>query len=189
MSDILKKLTAIFLFTLFLSNTIGYRIVFFYIQQQSDKQLEVCLDKEEYNETDLVTIKVPLYLPYQNDQADFERVDGEITFDGKIYKYVKRKIAEGNLILLCLPDYNKMRLTKEKEDFFKDANDLAQNPHTKKQQSSKSTIKNSFSEYDQFNYKYETALFEVACCHASSNPNAALCSAPHSSPEQPPEPA
>jgi hypothetical protein len=185
--EILKKLTAIFLFTLFLFNVIGYRIVFFYAQQQSDKQLEAKLDRDQYNESELVTIKVPLSLPYQTDQAEFERVDGEITFNGKIYKYVKRKITEGNLILLCLPDYNKMRLKKEKEDFFKDSNNLAQNQGSKKQENSKSSIKNILSEYDPFHYNYVTALFEDNSCHTFSSDGVAICSAPHSSPEQPPE--
>jgi hypothetical protein len=183
----LRKLTAIFLFTLFLFNIIGYRFVFFYAQKQSDKRLEASLDKEQYNESELVTITVPLSLPYQNDQDDFERVDGEITLNGKIHKYVKRKISEGNLVLLCLPDHNKMRLKKEKEDFFKDSNDLAQNHHSKKQENSKSSVKNILGEYDESHHKYVCALFDETSYHTSSNANVPLCSAPHASPEQPPE--
>ena len=158
------------------------------MQQQSDIQLKASLDKNIYNEEELVAVKIPLSLPYQNDQKEFERVDGEISFNGKIYKYVKRKIAEGNLILLCLPDYNKMRLKKEKEDFYKDANSLAQNSGSKKQENSKgNAFKNLLSEYDQVHYKFQSALFKVPLSHRFLNQNNLLAAAPHASPEQPPE--
>ncbi|HLL41614.1 MAG TPA: hypothetical protein VK369_00680, partial [Segetibacter sp.] len=118
----MKKFSAIFLIALFLFNLFGYRILFNYEQQQSDVRLEASLDKQEYNDADLVTIKVPLSLPYVNNQQNFERVDGEITVNGKILKYVKRKITDGNLILLCLPNDNKMRIESAKDEFFKYAN-------------------------------------------------------------------
>ncbi len=93
---------------------VGYRFVFNYAQQQSDQTFIVNLDNDNYNEADLLTIKVPISLPYQNDRQNFERVDGEINFKGKIYKYVKRKIEAGQLVLLCLPDQNKMRIQSAK---------------------------------------------------------------------------
>lgn len=184
----MKKLAAIFLFSLFLANVIGYRIVYYYAQQQADKQFEVSLDTDQYDEADLLTLKVPLALPYQNDWADFERVDGEITFHGKIYKYVKRKITEGNLVLLCLPDYNKMRLKKEKDDFYKDANTLAVNTGTKKQENSKgSSLKNMVSEYDKFSYVSEAPVLTEHLSHRFSLLDAPLFLMPHSSPDRPPE--
>ncbi len=58
-------------------------------------------------------------VPYQIEQKDFERFDGEVNLNGKIYKYVKRKVCDGNLVLLCLPDHNKMNLETAKNDLFK----------------------------------------------------------------------
>lgn len=187
---ILKKLAAIFLFALFLFNITGYKIIFFYAQKQSDARLETSLDKNLYDEADLIAITVPLSLPYQNDQKEFDRVNGEISFNGKIYKYVKRRIAEGNLVLLCLPDYNKMRLKKEKEDFYKDVNSFAQNNGSKKQENSKgNSFKNVLSDYDQVHYQSEVALFGVHLSHKFLKHDCSLSAAPHSSPEQPPEKA
>lgn len=144
----MKKISAILLIALFLFNLFGYRILFHYEQQQSDIRLEASLDKQEYNDADLITIKVPLSLPYVNNQQSFERVDGEITVNGKILKYVKRKISDGNLILLCLPDQNKMRIESAKDEFFKYANDLVQNNQSKKSGNTKSGVfKNLLSEY------------------------------------------
>lgn len=144
----MKKIAAILLIALFVFNLAGYRWVFNYMQQQADVQLAVTLDNNNYNEADLITLSVPTNLPYQTDRPNFERVDGEINYQGKVYKYVKRKIVDGQLVLLCLPDHNKMRLQSARDDFFKNANDLLQNNQSKKSDHSKNTgVKFSVSDY------------------------------------------
>ena len=100
-----------------LFNAIGYRAWFYYAEKKSDRQLEAQLDRNQYKDEDLVTLKIPLHIPYQLNESQFERIDGEITLDGKLYKYVKRKVSEGNLILLCIPDVQKMTLKKAKTGF------------------------------------------------------------------------
>lgn len=185
---IVKKLSAILLIALFLFNLFGYRILFNYAQQQSDLQLEALLDNDEYNEADLLTLKVPLNLPYQNNQEHFERVNGEITVKGKIYKYVKRKVSNGELVLLCIPNHNKMKLQSAKQDFFKYANDLLQNNSSKKTDHSKSgIIKNLSVDYDSYITDYSTANYHVQQVYSSINQLKYLPSSPHALPEQPPE--
>ncbi len=127
----LKKLSAILLLGLFLFNAAGYRVWFYYAQQQADIQMIASLDQDEYNAADLITIKIPINLPYQSNWKEFERVDGEVNIEGKIYKYVKRKVQDGELVLLCLPDKNKTRLTTAKDEFFKYANNLVQHNSSK----------------------------------------------------------
>jgi len=125
------------------------------MQYQSDIQINTLLDKHSYNEADLVMVKVPLSLPYMNEQSDFERVNGEITINGKILKYVKRKISAGNLILMCLPDHNKMIIELAKGDFFKGSIDLVQNNPKKQSGNSKAGIfKNLSVEYDSISYQF-----------------------------------
>lgn len=183
----MKKPAAILLITVYLFNLVGYRLLFNYAQKQSDIKLEASLDKNEFDEADLITLKVPLTLPYLTNQQNFERVDGEITVDGKIYKYVKRKIEDGNLVLLCLPDHNKMRIESAKEEFFKYANDVVQN-NSKKSGSSKAPVfKNVVAEYD-----YYLVELPIKTAVKTANNNFSiyfdhLPSSPHSLPEQPPE--
>ena len=59
-----------------------------YVDQQQTAQLELQLDNKEYDASTLIEIKVPVSLPYQTDWKEFERVDGEIEFNGMHYKYV-----------------------------------------------------------------------------------------------------
>ena len=184
----MKKLAAIFLIIIFLFNIGGYRLWFYFEQQRSDNQIQVLLDKEQYNEAELITIKTPLSLPYQSNTTDFERVSGEINFNGKIYKYVKRKIDNGNLVLLCLPDKNKMQLEKAKADFFKNTTDLAQNDNSKKSDNSKSiSFKNAASEYDQHLFSFKINSISKASVNFGLYKIDALASSPHLSPEQPPD--
>ena len=184
----MKKITAIFLIVIFLFNIGGYRLWFYFEQQRSDKHIEVLLDNEQYNEAELITIKMPLSLPYQSDTRDFERVNGEINFNGKIYKYVKRKIEKGELVLLCLPDKNKMQLEKAREDFFKNTNDLAQTDQSKKSDNSKSiSLKNKVSEYDDHLFSFVINSLNNIPGKLGIYQVENLLSSPHISPEQPPD--
>ena len=167
---------------------VGYKFVFNYAQQKSDQTFVAALDNDTYNDAELLTIKVPISLPYQNDRQNFERVDGEITYKGKIYKYVKRKIVNGELVLLCLPDHNKMSLQSAKADYFKTANDLVQNSQSKKSDHSKNTsFKNLASDYIVETSKNEDLLFAVKLSVNISKEAEHLPSTPHRSPEQPPD--
>jgi len=129
----LKKLAAILLLALFVFNTIGYRLLVEYALNKADNNLEARLDKGHFNESDLITIKVALNLPYQTNQKDFERVNGEINLNGTIYKYVQRKVYNDTLILQCIPHEEKTELQQKANDYFGKVNDLpSSNDNNKK---------------------------------------------------------
>jgi hypothetical protein len=183
----LKKLAAILLILLFLFNLFGYRIYFYYAQHLSDISLEQNLDKDNYDESELISITVPFAMPYQQNSGGFERFNGEISLNGKMYKYVKRKYLDGNIIFLCLPDHNKMNLEAAKNNYVTNINDIQTNS-SKKQDNSKSSIgKNLSTEYDQNVSGYKISYYNVIKRHSFSNQVFSLPTALISSPEQPPE--
>jgi hypothetical protein len=110
--------------------------------------LTVAVDNGDYDSTDLITITIPINIPYLCDWPEFRRVDGEIEFGGKIYRFVKRKVFNGQMILLCLPDENKTQLQAVGNDFFKSVNDLSSAPAGKKQTTALSTFKAVPADYD-----------------------------------------
>ena len=183
----MKKLAAILLLLLFLFNLVGYRLWFNYAQQQSDIQLQASLDKHQYNDAELISIKVPLSMPYQTVQSSYERVDGEIKIDGKIYKYVKRRIVNGELELLCLPDQNKMRLQDAKNNFFRTTNDIATNTDKKSDNTKTNFFKNLTSDYEQQVNLYALSMFAVVKQQYAAAVQYALSSTPHTPPGQPPD--
>jgi sulfur relay (sulfurtransferase) DsrC/TusE family protein len=142
-----KQLATILLLLLLLFNFVGYRLLFDVLQQKANKELVAKLDNNQYNDADLITLTVPLSMPYLADSKDFERKGGEIAIGGKIYHYVKQKISHGNLILKCVPDEQKMHLQNAKDNFFKLANELQNNSNTKNSGDHSQVIKLVISDY------------------------------------------
>jgi hypothetical protein len=127
-----------------LFNLCGYRLVIDYLQQRHTEELTAQLDKDEYADADLISIKTALSLPYYTATMDFERIDGSIRIDGVEYTYVKRRIINDSLELLCLPNPVKQKLQTAKADFFKLSNDL-QRPESNKKAAA--VIKTVLPEY------------------------------------------
>ena len=123
----MRKSASIILLLVLLFNMIGYRAWFFYAEKKADAAMEARIDKDQYDENDLVTLEIPLYNPYQLEQKTFERANGEVNINGKTFRYVKRKVSDGNLILLCLADNHKTVLKKARTNYENAANDLAGN--------------------------------------------------------------
>jgi hypothetical protein len=117
---------AILLILIHLFNTGGYHFVFEKMEQYASKELVEQLDNEEYTDEQLIEMKVPLPMPYQTNWSSFERYNGEIEIGGIHYNYVKRKVWNDTLILLCIPNHGKMSLNSAKEQFFSLVNDLDQ---------------------------------------------------------------
>jgi hypothetical protein len=184
----LKKLAAILLLSIFIFNWVGYRFVVDYMQHKADVQLEARLDKNLYDESQLLELKVPIHLPYQTSWSAYERYDGEIELNGILYKYVERKVSNDTLYLKCLPNTKKMHLETAKDDFFKNTNDLAQNNNSKNSNNSKTlTFKKMMGDYDDHQFSFESNMIleslHLYGKYASKN----LLSSPHISPEQPPD--
>ena len=103
-------------------------------------------------------------------------------------KYVKRKVVNDTLYVMCIPNTKKMHLQSAKDDFFKISNDLIQNNNSKKSDNSKSnTFKNQLSDYIQSlssvnnNSLADSQSFWLPVKFQNT------LSSPHISPEQPPD--
>ena len=141
----MKKIAAIFLLVILFFNWYGYRIAMMVLIQDADKQLEARLDNNDYDESQLIELRVSLNMPYQASQADFERCYGEMEVDGRHYTYVKRKIESGYLVLKCIPNSSKEKIHAAGNDFFKMTNGLGQ---PEKKQDKNQVGKNFPNEYD-----------------------------------------
>jgi hypothetical protein len=169
-------------------NWFGYRLVFNYMQERKDIQLEAKFDSNSYDDSQLIEIRVPLNMPYQNNWSAFERYDGEITVKGVLYKYVKRKVENNELVLLCYPNSDKMHLLNARDEFFKLANDFQQHNDSKKPTAPNTqAFKNLVTEYVQQDNNWQLDAYAVTKglyieYNFSSLPEGHL-----PSPEQPPE--
>lgn len=162
-----KYAATILLMFLLAFNWVGYRMVSGFIENRADRQLQAKIDRSDFQENLLIELRVPLNAPYLSGSTAFERVDGEIVIEGTHYRYVKRKVENGELVLLCIPNENKTRIQNSRMDFFKLVNDLNQSSESK----SKNTASfKSFSvEYQQESNEWSVDGFVV-----TSNPFAIL---------------
>lgn len=151
----LKKITAIILILLLFFNWYGYRLLLSVMQDHADHKLEYRIDNNDYDESQLIEIKVALNMPYQERFTDFERHYGEVTIEGKVYRYVKRKIEGDILILKCIPNHSKQLLIKKADDFTKSNSGQDQDNPGKKQT-------NSFAKVFSGDYDDQTL-----CCSLS----------------------
>ena len=101
--------------------------MFDYFIQRSDKQLTQQLDNNQYNDHELIEVKIALHTPYLTSWSDYERVNGEAEVNGTFYTYVKRKIHNDTLYLLCLPNSNKTQLNAARIDYANKVQDVPTN--------------------------------------------------------------
>lgn len=119
-------------------NWYGYQLLTQYWQGQSESRLQARLDNNEYDESQLLSIKVPVTsVAYSNrTSGDFERIEGQLEVNGVHYQYVKRRFIKDSLELLCIPNEATTKLQQVRNDFFRQVNDLQQQNQGKKAPSS-----------------------------------------------------
>jgi hypothetical protein len=140
-----------------LFNFYGYRLVFDCMQNHEDALLSAKLDKEQYEEAELISIKTPLHLPYYSSSPEFERAYGSVEVKGMEYRYVKRRVFHDTLELLCLPDAGKMKIRSAQNEFSKTAADgNATNPSKKQASPLKVPLPDYCQQFTASNNKVNT---------------------------------
>lgn len=167
-----------------LFNWAGYRAVFSYMETHLSQDLNQRLDNNHYEESSLITIKVPVdQLPYYTNSPIFERVKGDVTIGTVTYQYVERRIFNDSLEMRCIPNTEVTHLTNARDEFFQLVNDLQHTSSSGKQQPVKQAIslKNIFSDYlvDESRLDYEPRftsrpnlynLFAEQFCNRNTSP-------------------
>ena len=128
----MKKIIAILLLGIMLFNGFGYRIVSNYFDQKASAHLISLINENNYNESELVSVKTPINLPYYSNSPKFERLDGEMEINGVVYQYVERRVYNDSLEIRILPNQDRLHIKNAKESFDKLASDFDQKLMEKK---------------------------------------------------------
>lgn len=145
----MKKITAILLLAIFAFNLFGYKLWSYFAEHQAYVQLTQTLDNNNYNQEDLLLVTKPVNLPYYNNTADFTSAEGETEINGVIYRYVKYRINNNQLEMLCLPDNKKTNIREAKNNYFSATADVEKKNNGKSTPVKNSSFKNSFSDFEQ----------------------------------------
>jgi hypothetical protein len=140
-----KKLFAILFLSVHFFYVCGYQLFFSAAENAANKQMIAALDKNKYNENELIQIKCALNTPYIFNSTSYERCDGQIELNGIQYNYVKRMVRNDTLYLYCIPNNQKTELDNTKNQFAKQNSD---NPSSKTTGQSVLKKVNFFSDYN-----------------------------------------
>lgn len=100
----------------------GYYGFFLGLKYTNTLQVRRHLDNETYSQAEEITLKVPLTIPYYGN-TEFERVDGEIAYNGEFYRLVKQRIVNDTLYVVCIPDINNKRIHHALTEYVKTFSD------------------------------------------------------------------
>jgi hypothetical protein len=143
----MRKITAILVLAVLLFNLFGYRLLVSYLVTSSNQSLETALDNHEYNDDELISIKKAVNMPYYNNTKDFTRAYGEVEMNGTYYTYVKSRIFNDSIEMLCIPNNSKQQLLSAKDQFNQAVFDLQKDNTKKNGQHKTITFTNLLSEY------------------------------------------
>jgi hypothetical protein len=92
-------------------NILGYYGIFLGLKAKNEASMLKRFDSEAYAGLQLITIEVPLTIPYATNM-DFQRVDGKFIHNGEVYRLVKQKISTDKLTVICVKDTKDEKLNK-----------------------------------------------------------------------------
>lgn len=114
----MKKVVSILLVVLLLLNVMGYYGFFLGLKYQHSQQITQRLDSENYNQSETVTFRIPLAVPYYGDTG-YQRVNGEVEHRGEFYRLVKQKLQKDTLYIVCIKDVRGKHIQKALKDYVK----------------------------------------------------------------------
>lgn len=159
-------MTAILFLLILVFNFVGYRMVITCLERGSDAVLEKKLDKQDYSDDELLSIKTKLNLPYYTSSVEFERTYGSVNIKGVVYEYVKKRVYNDTLELLCLPNKAKTKLQEAKNELTKSSADGQASLPVKK---GPSTLKISLPDFCQPLPAFTTVITEANTAYPSQN--------------------
>jgi hypothetical protein len=108
----------------------GYYGVFLGLQYKNDQDMLQRLDDDNYSDSETVTIKIPISIPYAMDSEGFERVDGKFEYNGEFYRLVKQKLSKDTLYVVCVKDHQNKRIDDAMTSFVKTFTDKPVDNHS-----------------------------------------------------------
>lgn len=122
----MKRLIALPLLLLIFFNTIGYYYVLLLIETNQLTEAIAKISESENEISGNLLIKIPLSMPYGRNDSEYKRAYGEFALDGQVYHFVKKKVYNDTLFVICLRDTKATEIKKRIHDHSKSYSDQQQ---------------------------------------------------------------
>ncbi|MFA6084305.1 hypothetical protein [Mucilaginibacter sp.] len=150
----MKKIFAIMMLAVLVFNMGGYMLLFQYFINESDQFANEQISKGYYKTDELVEIRIPVRMPYVQEQRQYENISGQIQLRGNCYNYVALKMTRDTMYVKCIPNYVKTKLVNDNVITAKEVSDT---PLSKKNQLP--LVKKTGLDND---YNYTVTLFDLS---------------------------
>jgi hypothetical protein len=114
----MRKLLSFALILLMFMNVMGYYWVLTGMKLHSAQSFESKLSTDNYSESETVTFKFNLAVPYFTNQ-DFAKAEGQFEYNGEYYHLVKQQYANDTLQLVCIKNHDRKRINTALNDYVK----------------------------------------------------------------------
>lgn len=115
----MKKLFSITLISILLLNIFGYYGAFLGLKYRNELLMKRALDLDLIHESEAITVKVPMSVPYMPDQPGFEKVNGKFEYNGELYRLVKQRYARDTLTVVCIKDAQNKKINQVLSEYAK----------------------------------------------------------------------
>ncbi len=130
----MKKVAAIVILIVFLLNAVGLYGILVGLKLKFASEANTALDEDRYSTSEVITLQVPISIPYSLDEQDYHRVTGEFEHKGEVYRLVKQKLHGDTLYIVCIKDTKSKKINQALTDYVKTFTDR---PFNAKQQGTK----------------------------------------------------
>lgn len=95
---------ALFFLALFVLNAAGYYWLLAETRLRDHEEAQMFWQERQNAVEDLITMKIPLAVPYLQGSAEFEATSGQVKFQGEYYQLVRQKLQNDTLHVVCVRD-------------------------------------------------------------------------------------
>lgn len=108
---------------LLLFNALGFYGLFVGLRIKTTQDIVERLDLNQYSDSETITLKVPLSLPYTAGNDQYKRVNGEIEYNGEFFRLVKQKLSNDTVYIVCIKDVQSKKIKQALNDYVKTFSD------------------------------------------------------------------
>lgn len=98
------QVIALFFLALFVLNAAGYYWLLAETRQRDEEEAQLFWQERQNSREDLITMKIPLTVPYLQGTPEFEATSGQVKFQGEYYQLVQQKFHNDTLHVVCVRD-------------------------------------------------------------------------------------
>lgn len=113
----MRRLFGLLLLCLIVLNTVGYYGLLLVVKNQLNRKV---LQRIETNANELggnLILTIPIQLPYSYDSDEYTSSEGEIIYEGEVYRFVKQRFYQDMLYLVCIKDNQSTRIRDQIADY------------------------------------------------------------------------